>query len=155
MLARQILPIHVTEGTANLVACFVNFFFFASIFDITAVDELIDNQAALTALTSGRSKDIRLIEILMLKSSFQLAVPDTSFRSSYIQSAYNPGDLPSHGDVDNSISILTQAGFARNDITIASDVNHPCFEGVSDLIDRLCLVTQLMNDENKSRYFSR
>ena len=155
MLARQILPIHVTEGTANLVACFVNFFFFSSIFDITTVDELIDNQAALTALTSGRSKDIRLIEILMLKSSFQLAVPDTSFRSSYIQSAYNPGDLPSHGDVDNSISILTQAGFARNDITIASDVNHPCFEGVGDLIDRLCLVTQLMNDENKSRYFSR
>ena len=151
MEARRVLPIHVTECAANLVALVVNIFVFASHLDIDNFDELIDNKAALTVLDSGKSKDIRMTEILMLKQYVKRELPSASIQSSYIQSTHNPGDLPSHGDIRGSISILQQAGFKRTDITVLSDPGHRCFEGTVEVIDRLCKITGLMNDENKSR----
>ena len=152
---RQILPIHVTECAANVVAGHVVHFFFLRDHFFPSIHEQIDNQAALTALTSEKSRDVRLVELVQIKNDLMHSHSKTSFTTTYIDTARNPADIVSHGHVNTCVHILQEIGYEPQNITVVTN-GHPSLEGVSTLLERLCLLTQHMQDQHKSRliYYS-
>ena len=149
-LQRKLPPIHVTECAANIVACYVAQFFFLSDHFISSVHEFIDNQAALTALTCEKSRDIRLIELVQIKNDFKHAHCKTSFNTTYIESARNTSDIASHGHLRTCAKILYEVGYEQNNVNIITN-DHPCLLGVGSLLERLCTITNHMQDQHKSR----
>ena len=148
---RQVLPIHVTESAANIVACYIIQFFFLIKYFLQSIHEQIDNRAALTAFNLEKSRDVRLVELVQLKKVFQHSYKETTFTSTYIESTRNPADIASHGQLDVCKKILLDIGYEESDITIVTN-GHPCLAGTDALLDRLCLLTRYMQDQHKSRY---
>ena len=150
-LQRKLLPIHVTECAANVVACYVIQFFFLCAHFISSIHEFIDNQAALTALTCEKSRDIRLVELVQIKNDFMHSHCKTSFNTTYIESARNTSDIASHGHLHTCAKILYEVGYEQDNISIITN-GHPCLLGVDSLLERLCTITNHMQDQHKSRY---